>query len=92
MVGVEDEEERPALGGHERHRALHHRFGGAVAQQEIDARVAADLVGRPSMSIDTTGPLAPRAASVSAKKSAEPPWREPVSITCSMRRSKMISW
>jgi hypothetical protein len=45
-----------------------------------------------SMSMDTTSPLLPRAASVSAKKSAEPPWRVPVSITCSMRRSKTISW
>jgi hypothetical protein len=39
-----------------------------------------------------TGPAAPRAASVSAKNTADPPWRVPVSTTCSTRRSKMISW
>jgi hypothetical protein len=46
----------------------------------------------PSTSMETTGPFAPRAASVSAKNNAEPPWRVPVSITCSTRCSKMISW
>ncbi len=45
-----------------------------------------------STSMDTTRPSLPRAARVSAKKSAEPPCRVPVSITCSIAYSKMISW
>jgi hypothetical protein len=92
VVRIEDEEERTACRRQQRDRLLDHRARGAVAQQEVDAGVAAHLV-RGALDVDRHDrALRPRAASVSAKKSAEPPWRDPVSIRCSMRRSKMISW
>jgi hypothetical protein len=43
-----------------------------------------------SMSIETTGPRACVRRGL-GEESAEPPWRVPVSMTCSMRCSKMIS-
>ena len=87
MVGIEDEEERSRIRAQQCEGLVHDRraprcrlSGSGCAHATAIAATASRHRWRPPV------PGLPRATSVSAKNSAEPPWRVPVSITCSMRR------